>query len=102
MTKVTFYQRAGERTFVTDPYRVAEDFLAHRYGERAQATAVSKLYFPRFLADYMRLKGATWARPGDEDPYLTRRSFDVVCQIVGSMLDLPSAHLRSERGDSKP
>lgn len=84
--RVRFYsRRVGEATFLTDPHRVAAGFLDHRHGRRAaecvRRTGTTR-YTARFLTEYLMLKGAWWARYGDDDPYATRRSFDTVLSTV--------------------
>lgn len=84
--QVRFYQRVGEGTFRTDPYKVATGFLSHRMGRRA-AGVHGRRYLARFLAEYLTRMGAGWVRPGQDDPYRTRDAFDTVYAIVAARLD---------------
>jgi hypothetical protein len=84
---VTFYVRGQfERTFQTDPARVAAAFLTHRLGQHATASRHTKYYLDAFLRQYLERMGAGWARAGDSDPHRTRWSYDAVRRAVDALL----------------
>jgi hypothetical protein len=85
---VTFYVRRTEATFTTDPYRVTDGFLSHYLGRRViEGGPDVRRYLDRFVATYLMLKGAGWARYGQSDPEHTRTAYDTVCTIIRDRLE---------------
>jgi hypothetical protein len=62
--------------------------LTHYLGRRViDGGPDVRRYLDRFVATYLALKGAGWARYGQADPERTRDAYDTVSAIVRDRLE---------------
>lgn len=94
MTAVTFYTRMSERTFTTDPHKVAQAFLASPQSRRLRETEPGTLahdfvlrHLDGPLSRYLQWHGAGWENdPRHPDPHRTRQAYDTVYRLVRAAL----------------
>lgn len=81
---VRFYMGSAAGTFTVDPEVVARLFHAHPLGQRAAVETATGHpdALERLLARFLVAQGASWATPGQPDPYGTRAAFDTVWRCV--------------------